>query len=101
MRVAAMLLVVLLNSCETPSQTLRKNMDSWLGQTKAELLRSWGPATRTTSDGDGGEILSWENKNTFGYADGYGNYQRTTDIEFKDFYCDKSGRIYLWRTGLR
>lgn len=100
MKIAMLLLAATLVSCETPAEALKKRMDSWLNHHKSELLQSWGPPTRRTDDGSGGEILSWESSRTSGGFIG-NNYIRNTNIDYRDFYCDSQGRIYRWRAGSR
>ena len=42
---------------ESETEKEKKAMDSWLGFQKSALILSWGPPTRTESDGNGGTIL--------------------------------------------
>ena len=38
----------------------REKMEAWLGRTEAELIASCGPPTMRTSDGQGGQIIVYE-----------------------------------------
>lgn len=96
--------ILLLSSCATlfgPSQ--KEVHDSWLGSTKVNLIQSWGPPTRITSDGQGGEVLTYEKSKTGRVY--YGTYIQNTDIYYSDIYysdmfVDKSGKIYFYRYGV-
>jgi hypothetical protein len=85
-----------------------KMLNSWLGHDKAELYRSWGPPTRVTEDGAGGEILIYEEGVYTGqvpgqaYRNAYGgmsytNPQATGYNRVRMFYVDKAGKIYMWK----
>ena len=67
------------------STTEKETMDSWLGSSKVSLLQSWGPPIRTTSDGQGGEILVYERTASF-------NGMVLT--RQRNFYVNKDGKIY-------
>lgn len=97
------------SSCKTTSfaQKEKTMMDSWLGHTKAELLQSWGPPTKTDSDGQGGEILTYDKTVTLGqtpgtvYGNGNGgiNYTRPNNnvvTRSRMFYVNQQGKIYHW-----
>jgi hypothetical protein len=66
-------------------------MDSWMGNNQHNLILSWGPPARTTSDGDNGQILIYANQ--FYYAQ-----WNMTVYNYRMFYVDKDGKIYSWRT---
>ena len=98
------LLVLFFISCVSPS----KVMSSWVGKTKADLYQSWGPPSRVTDDGQGGEILIYSatvnmgqtpgqvynNPNgSVGYTTPQNNYYSKTRM----FYANSSGVIYSWR----
>ncbi len=85
-----------------------KIMDSWTGSHESELFRSWGPPTRTTSDGKGGRILVYEHYVNLGQspgraqADAWGNVTYTAPkqrgyVRTRMFYVDERGYIYYWR----
>lgn len=99
----------LFSSCKTTSfaQKEKTTMDSWLGHSKAELLQSWGPPTKVDSDGQGGEILTYDKSvaltQTPGtvYNNGYGgiNYTRPQNnvvTRSRMFYVNQQGKIYHW-----
>lgn len=104
------LLAVLLLSCSAgyaqSKRKIQKEMDSWMGATKKELLMSYGPASRTTSDGDGGEILVFSDQvvhdNPSLVSDGNGGLQVQQNMPYvyyrhKMYYINSSGRVYHWR----
>lgn len=66
-------------------------MDSWLGHQANELIKSWGPPARTTSDGNNGKVLIY-------HSSSYNAYNRVTTYEYKMFYTDPSNKIYYWKT---
>lgn len=85
-----------------------KALNSWLGHHKSELIRTWGPPTRTASDGAGGEILIYEQGVYTGqvpgqmYGNGYGGTSYTAPVQtgynrVRMFYCDKDGKVYMWK----
>ena len=45
-------------------------MDSWMNSHQSDLIASWGPPTRTTSDGKGGSILIYEKYVDLGQSPG-------------------------------
>ena len=66
-------------------------MDSWIGNTKQQLIMSWGPPERTSSDGSGGEVLIYVHSR-------YNSINRYTIYDYKMFYAHSDGNIYHWRT---
>lgn len=81
-----------LQSSSSSSETIKAlNYDmadraySWKGNTKQELIKSWGPPTKTSSDGSGGEILTYIRTMQFSFGYYIGN---------NHFYIDKTGKIY-------
>jgi hypothetical protein len=79
------LLALILASCSSE----KKMMDSWLGDTKQDLILKWGPPERTASDGGGGEVLVYSNQV-------YNPYTRNTIYQCRMFYVDSDGKIYHW-----
>lgn len=84
---------------------LIKQMDSWVGATKHELIMGFGPASRIASDGNGGEILIYSkirqiNRDVLRLsADGtLYNEQRVPDVYYqhKMFYLDSRNKVYHW-----
>jgi hypothetical protein len=94
-------LLLSLSGCATP---INNQMQSWIGHPQSELILSWGPPARTTSDGNGGSILIYGQYVDLGQSPGqvYANgsytapqqngYQRT-----RMFYVNSNGVIYSWR----
>lgn len=93
-------------SCETTKQTeaskndeIKKALDSWKGSHKSKLIQSWGAPTRTASDGNGGEILIYEQSPKTAGTLVYGFYIEKTVSNYTEMYADKNGIIYYWRYG--
>lgn len=87
---------------------INKSMQSWVGHTKAELYQSLGPPTRVTEDGQGGEILIYEQYINTGQTPGqvyqdyngnvrYTNPQQNGYSRTRMFYVNERGVIYSWR----
>ena len=82
-----LLILLLFISCSTE----KKVLNSWVNQSKHELIKSWGPPGETTSDGNNGEVLIYSKRI---YVEQFGtDYNR-----YVMFYADQSGTIYGWRT---
>jgi hypothetical protein len=66
-KIITILSVFLLVSCFTTQsaskqvkeQKFKEMMDSWVGSSKKELLMTWGSPESVTSDGDNGEIITF------------------------------------------
>jgi uncharacterized protein YcfL len=67
----------------------KKMMDSWMNNSKHDLVLKWGPPTRVASDGSSGEIYIYEKR--------YYIYN-VLRYDFKMFYINSSSVIYSWRT---
>lgn len=97
------LILVLFTSCGSIS----KKMETWVGSSKNQLYKSWGPPTRVTDDGSGGEILIYEKYINFGQQPGqiynsngrinYTTPQQNGYLRQRMFYVNNSGYIYSWR----
>jgi len=84
-------------------------MNSWLGHSKQELILSWGPPTRVTSDYQDGEVLIYDRTVTlpampghiqrtpFGSGLQYTNPMNLTITRSRMFYVNPQGKIYHWR----
>ena len=113
----AVLVGLLLGGC---AGKINEAMESWKGSHISAVIQSWGPATRTASDGKGGTIYIWDayvdlgtspgthSQNIYcppsfgGYTScqGTGTYtppQQQGYNRVRMFYVDKNGRIYNWR----
>jgi hypothetical protein len=77
--------VIFLSSC----MSTRKLMDSWVGDSKQNLILKWGPPERLASDGGSGEIMIYSRQV-------YNSYTRQTIYQCKMFYVDLDGEIYHW-----
>jgi hypothetical protein len=85
--VLILLVVGLLTACTSQKEI----MNSWLGSTKQQLIRSWRPPARTASDGGTGEILIYASQ----------VYIPQYNINYYDyimFYVNSEGKIYHWIT---
>lgn len=87
-------------SCVTQEAVL----NSWLNSTKQEIIRSWGPPDRTSSDGGSGEILVYA-KQIFiperrFYSGGSSSVISPAETfwDYKYIYVDINKKIYYWRT---
>ena len=96
-------LVMVLSGC---GPTTKEVMNSYMGKTKKDVILAWGPPTRVTEDGDGGEILIYEKwvnygSSTYGNVNNSGDYnQRSSQYTkhfVREFYINKEGRVYYWR----
>lgn len=67
-------------------------MNSWLGNTKHDLIMSWGPPSTTTSDGNGGQILIYAKRDLYMPQTG------VTWWQYKMLYVNSENKIYHWRT---
>lgn len=67
--------------------SVRKKMDSWLGQSKHDVIMSWGPPESTAPDGNGGEIITYSQR----VANQYADYTMKAN-----FYINGSGVVYHW-----
>ena len=69
---------------------------SWIGLKKTELLRSWGPPTGgVVSDGNGGEILTYNQGNTsYTRNDPFQGRVLVNESQLYHFYVDNKGVIY-------
>jgi hypothetical protein len=89
--------------CTTSKQIEAKEteaLNSWIGSTKARLIQSWGAPTRTESDGQGGEILVYEDSRKIANVV-YGTYMEKTISNYKEMFVNTNGKIYHWRSGRR
>lgn len=90
-KVLIVFMVLSLFSCKST----RKVMDSWLGATKQQLIMSWGPPTKSASDGGNGEILVYSKQ---GYIPASQYMVAQSYWDNKYFYINSSGKIYHWMT---
>jgi len=88
--------------------SVNKKMESWVGYHKSELYQHWGPPSRITEDGQGGEILIYESFVNTGQTPGQispsnnGTYRYTSPQQngynrTRMFYVNSEGTIYGWR----
>ena len=62
--------------CNTPSK-MKELMSSWMGMNVNDLIAAWGPPTSTMSDGNGGQILIYDQSRTMVLP---GSAQTTTNV---------------------
>ena len=89
------------------TSTINRIMDTWVGHYQSELTANWGPPTKITSDGKGGNIIIYESlKGTWGdvkdkrivggthypTSPGQPGYAAT-----RIFYVNEKGIIYSWK----
>jgi hypothetical protein len=92
------IIVFIFQSCVVGKKT-SENMESWKGSHISDVIASWGPETKITGDGKGGEIYTWENRwQTNAYYGYNGVYQPPTNRScVKSFYINEKKIIYSWR----
>jgi len=76
------------NPYKENQQKIQDNCDSFKGKTKKTLLLNWGPPITSTSDGEGGEVLTYSNAVRLSY----GTYRVTVHM-----YINSSGVVYACR----
>lgn len=77
--------ILLLAGCATE----KKVMDSWIGASKGELIRKFGPAAKTSSDGEGGEVLVWGQRL-------YNSFTGNSFYKYTMFYLNSNNKVYHW-----
>lgn len=102
--------LLLVQGCvSTQGVSTQEIMDSWLGHHQSDLIASWGPPTRTASDGKGGSILIYEQYVNLGQSPGraevdyfgditYTNPQQRGYVRTRMFYVNERDYIYYWRS---
>ena len=66
-------------------------MNSWMGNSKGNLIMSWGPPTQTTSDGKDGEILVYAKRVYYQLSGNPVDYW-----EYRMMYANGLGTLYHW-----
>jgi len=64
-------------------------MDSWMGDTKQDLILKKGPPERVTSDGGDGQILIYS-------AQSYNAYTGQVQYAYAFYYANANGILYHW-----
>lgn len=90
-----LVLILLVAWLLTACSVTRNAMDSWLGSTKQELIKQWGPPDRIASDGGTGEVLVYVNEGYWPGINGQGAYAYW---DYKYMYVDIDKKIYSWKT---
>lgn len=78
------------------SDEQNKGLNALIGTSKHDLILKNGPADRVSSDGAGGEVLTYAKSHTYGTFI-YGMYVQNTNLKYIEIYCDPDGKIYQWR----
>jgi hypothetical protein len=87
-----------------------KALNSWMGSHKSKLIASWGVPSRTASDGKGGEVLVFENRQGPGIAftmktGAFTPFSTTVALPetfvCKEIYTNSDGVIYTWRRTIK
>lgn len=103
------LLLIIFISLSAQAQSRRKierEMNSWMGSSKKELIFNYGPVSAIADDGDGGEILIFSSRfsrdNPSLVDDGYGNLvvkqgMRYQYYRHRMFYVGRDGKAYAWK----
>lgn len=86
-----LLTLALLFICLVGCTSQKKIMQSWVGNTKQNLILNWGPPATTASDGGTGEILVYSQPV-------YIPQFQMNYYDYKMFYVDRRGTIYHWIT---
>ena len=103
-RLFAVSMALLFGGCTSVNDV----MQSWVGSHQAELIKSWGPPTRSTSDGADGWILIWEYDRELGQRPGRAYVNADGSISYnapepsgcvakRMFWVHPDGIIYWWR----
>ncbi len=101
---AAIIALVLVSCYTTRITPISEVMDEWLGSTEHEVILKVGPPTTTTSDGNEGKVLIYENStNTTLFLPNFPTpntgYAVSKPItRYVHLYVNKEGIIYSWRT---
>ena len=98
----SILLVTIITGCATQKKRkaeLDSIMNSWTGYHISAVIQKWGPETKITGDGKGGNIYTWEKTwQTNAYYDYNKVYQPPQNRYCnKNFYVNKEGIVYAWR----
>jgi hypothetical protein len=84
-RLGILSLLFLTFSCSS----IKEFIQDGIGQPISTIIDSWGPPSRVTSDGKGGNVYTWEQWVTTGW--GGAGYMRVTT-----YWADSNGIIYKW-----
>jgi len=86
-----LLISCMLFSCSSQKKLTENVLNSWIGDSKQNLILKWGPPVQTTSDGNNGEILVYANRIYYVLATGPVDYW-----EYRMMYVNAAGKIYHW-----
>ena len=106
---AGLVSVLLLTGCwATAGRGISKEMASWKGHHKSEVIAKWGQPTAVADDGKGGEILTYEYDRTgskvkpdhraeLGMMFSGTEVEQTGYLEARTLWVDSRGYIYRWK----
>jgi hypothetical protein len=80
-----LVLMILTFGCSS----IDKLVQDEIGQPISTVVERWGPPSRVTPDGKGGNVYVWEHWVDRGYGDRY--------LWSTMFWIDSNGIIYKWR----
>lgn len=83
--------MAILLSCTSQKKSTQTILNSWIGDTKQNLILKWGPPTQSTSDGGNGEILIYAHRVYYVLTTGPIDYW-----EYRMMYVNAEGKIYHW-----
>jgi hypothetical protein len=101
--------IILFCSCYvTKYEPISNTLNPYLGQSQHEVILKLGAPDRITPDGNGGTILVYEKTSYVTvqrldlnpYSDVLTNSYTTSNNSYLQFYIDKNGTVYNWRTNL-
>lgn len=95
------IVVVMLLNIKMQQNDQKKLRDNWIGHHKSEILREWGPPTGgIVNDGQGGEILTYNQGTTNFRSRDIGGPTVVTQTSWCHVYLDKDQLIYdmKWAT---
>lgn len=80
-----------MSGCYTTKQTT-DTLQTWIGNSKQNLIMQWGPPTSTSSDGAGGDVLMYATRVYRQLPNG-----STLDSwHYRIMYANADGRLYHW-----
>jgi hypothetical protein len=79
-------------------------LDKYKGQSEHQILLEWGPATRTTPDGNGGKILEYRKESdpytVTGLYYPYAISRTHVNEWYTQFYINKNDSVYTYRSNI-
>jgi len=82
------LLILLFFTVLTSCVSVKDHMNLWIGHSSQELIQRWGPPTRTTPDGNKGDVYVYANQCSRMNGQVYWYYRL--------MYVNEQKKIYYW-----